>query len=381
MNTVLSIALLSIAALTSASAFQARTSTDRTYFTWLLLLSLLVGIQSTLQAAFLNLNVTLDFHFFGTVLTGLLLLGYGWFVPGLGGASDFFRVLTVITRTLMILSFVVLFLRPDLAFKGTRFIGTFKHIPYMVTCAQIALMVETGNLVTAGEKWAEKLRAFAFLLLATAAILLTGTRSATLAAIAFLALAYWKSPALSERSAWIRQASGYLAVVFVLTLGPFVYQELESFLRGQSAFALRTAQDGISSRFEEIERGWASFTKEPWLGHGLLFRFGSQALDEAFSYNSFRDPHNIFVSAGVIGGWPMLVFVGIGVLVLSWSYFRELMRPVRSMVEFQHALIVAFMVSVIPILVVYHMHFSLGGLADRMYWLFIGGAFRWRKEG
>lgn len=371
MNSVLSVLLIAIAAAAYMKT-PSLTHTEKVYLTGLGLFSLLIVTQAALQAAFVDLNVPIDFHLAGVALTGFLIFGYGWILPGLGSRREFFEILTAVTRIFMLLSLFVLAVSPGAAFKGTRFIGAFKQIPYMVTCAQVALLVETANLFGGDENVRRKRVAGFFCALAFVAIVLTGARSAFLAALGFLAMAYWKAPALSEKSLWSKRTALYVASVFALTVGPFAAQALVGFMRGETSFGMRVAQDGVASRVEEVERGWISFEQEPWFGHGLLYRFGSPSLEDAGSYNSFRDPHNLFVSAGVIGGWPMLAFIGLALLTLCWALGLRIAQPVATGADYRRVLLTCFLISHLPILIVYHMHLSLGGLADRMYWLTLG---------
>ena len=380
-NSAASVALLAIAIRMRwrldvpfmSPAEQAASGRAKGYWSFLVLLVLTLLTQAAFQASFLELNVSTGVHVVGVVLTILLVIGYGIVVPALGSTERLFSILLWVTRIGLALSFLILLVKPGLAFKGSRFIGTFKHIPYMVTCAQIAMMVEAYSLFAAPAR--HKLVSVFFIGASFAALLLTGTRSALIGGVIFMALACWKWPIRTSTATWGRRAAGYLAVIFALTLGPYAYVEGEAFLKGQSSFALRPAQDGIASRLEEVERGLAMFEKEPVFGHGLLHRFGSESLESAGSYNSFKDPHNLFVSAGVIGGWPLIVWTMLAGIFLVWTLMSRLTNSVTSLADYRLTLICAYLLSHLPILVIYHMHLSLGGLADRIYWLFFGFVF------
>jgi hypothetical protein len=101
-----------------------------------------------------------------------------------------------------------------------------------------------------------------------------------------------------------------------------------------------------------------------------MHRFTSDSLESAGGYNSYRDPHNIFASAGVIGGWPMVVFTFIASFALLYHLLSWL--KISESGRFLESLAAIYLFSSLPILFIYHIHLSLGGLADRMYWLFLG---------
>lgn len=372
-NSILSMILLGALVVVAFPRALPANFTDRSYLSVVLVFALLLGVQSLLQSAFVPLNVELWMHLTGLVLTVALLFGYGWLLPRVGDLEFLFSLLTWLTRGLLLFSLVVLVLRPEFAFKGTRFVGVFKHIPYMVTCGQLALLAEWHNLAV-GRGW-RRAGAVFFMLLAFFALALTGTRSAVLCALVFMALATVRWPVRGRTPTWARRCAVYLGVVFMVTLGPFAAAEVESLLKGESSFLRRPAQNGIASRLEEVQRGLATFEESPYLGSGLLHRFGSESLESAGSYNSFRDPHNILVSAGVIGGWPFLIAVGLGLAALTVFLVKEIFTRVRDIGDYRLALLDIYLFSHLPILFVYHLHLSLGGLADRIYWLFLGCVF------
>lgn len=370
-NSVLAALLLGLLMFQPGRPFlRARGMSEKVYGSFLIMTVLLLWGLSLLQMTFLDVEATKPMQIGALILTTLLVWGYGWALPQFRDLRRLFEVVTWATRVLLLLSFVFLILRPDVAFKGSRFIGIFKHIPYMVTCGQLSLLVEWQNLVLfkdARRRWA-----IGFLVLALISLVLTGTRSAALCGLLFLAIAAWKWPVFNESMKWTRRGVAYLAVIFGVTLGPFAYAGLKSLMTGETSFGLRTAQDGIASRMEEIERGLEIYNESPHLGHGLLHRFASDSLEKAGSYNSFKDPHNLFISAGVIGGWPFLVWIFLGFIVLAVYLLRKLSFRVKTVADYQLILLSAYLFSHLPILFVYHMHLSLGGLADRMYWLILG---------
>ncbi|RYZ66184.1 MAG: hypothetical protein EOP09_13080 [Proteobacteria bacterium] len=118
---------------------------------------------------------------------------------------------------------------------------------------------------------------------------------------------------------------------------------------------------------EEVERGWEYFQTSPIIGRGLLSKFSGKDDLDVSSYNSFKDPHNIFASAGVVGGWPFIVWTLCFVILLMALAARALISENNAMHVFA-----IYAITQIPILIIYHWHLSLGGLADRVYWLMFG---------
>jgi O-antigen ligase len=102
---------------------------------------------------------------------------------------------------------------------------------------------------------------------------------------------------------------------------------------------------------------------------GLLYKFLNKKEEgiEVESYNSFKDPHNLFVSAAVIGGHPLFVLAILGYLLMIIGAIKGLNQN-----EPNRQIIGLFLLSHLPVFVIYHAHFSLGGMADRIYWLVFG---------
>jgi hypothetical protein len=251
-----------------------------------------------------------------------------------------------------------------MAFKGNRFIGVFKHIPYMVTCASV------GSIFLL-KLWPLCKTIFERSLLASAhlacfvALFLTGTRSALFAVLiaSILVFAFFPSRNLNFRMARVL-ISGLFATLVIL-FGSTAMQFTQDLLTGEVALGARDAQDGVSDRLDEVYRGLEILEKSPHLGMGLLSKFGGESAEEAVgSYNSFQDPHNLIISSAVIGGWPLAIVRGVGFLVLCAGSLRTLwLGNVSELV------LAAYLLSHAPILFIYHAHLSLGGLADRLYWL------------
>ena len=157
-------------------------------------------------------------------------------------------------------------------------------------------------------------------------------------------------------------------VSFVL-IGAPTSQFMYEVSTGKTGFGLRKAQDGVQTRTEEVTRGWSMFEKSPYFGLGLLYKFLNNSKEgiEVESYNSFKDPHNFFVSAAVIGGIPLLIYAIIGYLLMIFGTIKGL-----TQIDPNRIIIGLFLLAHLPVFIIYHAHFSLGGIADRLYWLMFG---------
>jgi len=118
---------------------------------------------------------------------------------------------------------------------------------------------------------------------------------------------------------------------------------------------------------EEVTRGLDMFHKSPYLGSGLLYKYIGDDGVMVDSYDSYKDPHNLFVSAGVIGGWPLVILSIIGYSMIVLATIKALLQKGEHVTTLG-----LFLIAHLPVFVIYPAHFSLGGMADRMYWLVFG---------
>lgn len=237
----------------------------------------------------------------------------------------------------------------------------------MVSCATMAcfavfyfIFAKKMSRLQLGFNWLSFALAF-FLLL------LTGTRS-SLAAVAlglFLAMFIFGSKTDGTRMLKFALAlTGFLVVIF---FGNSLSQFAIAVARGEESIGQRAAQNGIESRMQEVERGFAIFEKDQWLGQGLLSKFSSGNEADVSGYNANKDPHNIFISAGVIGGWGFIVITLIAFVAVGLAALKSL-RSKSDAIK----LLAIYVLTHLPILFIYHIHLSIGGIADRIYWMAFG---------
>ncbi len=288
-------------------------------------------------------------------------------IPSELSVAKFINYTQKISVFLCYVSLALLVIAPAMTFKGGRFIGVFKHIPYMVTVATLASIFLIYELFAKENSRPRKIYLLVSVAVAMAALILTGTRSALFAVVLSYFLAFLFFPARKAASQFIKVSVAFSLVIAILLFGQSVSNYALEIVRGESAVGLRAAQDGVASRFSEFERGYEIFSKNPIIGQGLLSKFGEINETEVGQYNANKDPHNILVSAGVIGGigFIAIVFIGFaGLIAVSFQKLRS------APPEFK--ILAIYILTHIPILFIYHVHLSLGGMADRFYWIVIG---------
>ncbi|WP_413559909.1 O-antigen ligase family protein [Bdellovibrio sp. HCB209] len=336
------------------------------YKLFVFFLMIVLAVQTLLQVHYVNPDESAVMQI-GAMLVSLFMVGiYGLIIPSLWNVQDFLRFVQRWTGALVLLSLVVLIVSPGAAFKGGRFIGVFKHIPHMVTCATIAFVFTLGTFL-ADHKLKHKIWNGLILLASFFAIILTGTRSSAAAAMFAFVVTLILHETRTTKGRMFKFAVVSFLISFTVFFGVQSYELAHDIATGQTSLGGRHAQDGVASRWEEVERGAEIFKQEEWLGHGLMSKFASGNDVDVSNYNSFKDPHNIFISAGVVGGWPLLILAAIALGFMTIGSLKALKS--FSIAKRQVAI---YLLAHIPILVIYHIHLSIGGMADRMYWMVFG---------
>ncbi|MFM6927694.1 MAG: O-antigen ligase family protein [Bdellovibrio sp.] len=336
------------------------------YKLFVFFLMITLAVETLLQAHYVNPDESVTMQLGAMSASLFMVVVYGLIIPSLWNVRDFMNYVQRWTGALVLLSLMVLILHPSAAFKGGRFIGVFKHIPHMVTCATTAFVFSLGTFLS-NDKLKHKIWSILVLFSSFTAIIFTGTRSSAGAAM----FAFLLTMILHEAQTNKGRIFKFSAIAFVLIFSAFFGGQTYEFARGvatgQNSLGARQAQDGVASRWEEVERGTDIFMEHPWLGHGLMSKFASGSDVDVSNYNSLKDPHNIFVSAGVVGGWPLLVLAAMALGFMTIGSLKALKSfdiPKRQ--------VAIYLISHIPILVIYHIHLSVGGMADRLYWMVFG---------
>lgn len=329
--------------------------------------SLYLILVTLLQCFFVNPDESFILQMASAFMAVFTLYLYGRVIPTSYPPEKFLKSVKLITVFLCWVSLALLFLSPATSFKGTRFIGAFKHIPHMVSCATLACFAIYYSI------FVQKISRFRLavnyfnLLLCFSLLVLTGTRSALAAVLVGFVLCLLFFPSGSWLNRFIKVSMSATAFLVVMFFGHPIADYLVQVVRGEQAIANRAAQDGFKSRLEEIERGFVMFEKNRWLGQGLLMKFSTGQEADISGYDANKDPHNIFVSAGVIGGWGFVLLCTLGYFALALATLKTLFSKNQAM-----RLIAIYMLTSLPIILIYHVHLSLGGIADRVYWIVIG---------
>lgn len=292
---------------------------------------------------------------------------YGRVIPSVVNVELFFKIIKKTSIILCWCSLIALIFTPGTSFKGGRFIGVFKHIPYMVTLSTVACTFLVYDLIYFNHTRRYKLISLFNFLVAFLLLILTGTRSALFAVLLSYFMAIIFFPAKKPTTQFLKVSLASTVLLASLLFGAQVVDYTVGLIRGENSIGLRAAQDGVDSRIDEVKRGFETFSKSPFIGQGLLSKYGQINESEVGQYNANKDPHNIFVSAGVIGGLGFVFIITMGLLGLLYVC-KNTIRS--SMPELK--ILSIYLITQIPILVIYHVHLSLGGMADRLYWLIIG---------
>ncbi len=341
------------------------------YKTYIYSLIAVLTIQTLFQITLVNIGNSVLIQIAGLGMAILLILLYGIVIPTLFDLKKFVSYTTQISVFLVITSFLCLPLFLGEMFRGGRFTGFFKHIPHMVSATTAAFIFFFPNLFN-DKKWTLKnntpLKLIAILVLGLS-VLLTSTKAAfgTIAITTFVGIFLFGSKKRAVRLFKFSFLSCFL--VSTLLIGAPTTEFMYNVTTGKTSFGLRKAQDGVETRMEEVTRGWSMFEKSPYFGLGLLYKFLNNKEEgiEVESYNSFKDPHNLFVSAAVIGGYPLFVYAIFGYVMMIFGAIKGLNQDDPNI-----QVLGLFLLSHLPVFVIYHAHFSLGGMADRIYWLVFG---------
>lgn len=330
------------------------------------LLAVVLSLQTLFQMIFLNSENSVWMQGAALAFALLLIFVYGVIIPAVLKPEEFFGLVLKTSVFLTLFSLVLWLINAPGIYKGNRFIGTFKHIPHMVTCSTIASIFYLPKLFDFSVGFFRRLFRGGIFLLLIFAIVLTGTRTSILAAgLAFL-IGIFILQKGSARAQLFRILMAGIFVSFFTFFGAETYDYLRGLAKGEVSLGQREAQDGFASRWEEVERGLEIAQESPHIGLGLLSKFNSSEDASVETYNSFKDPHNIFVSALVIGGWPLAVVTFLGLAGLFFGAIKGLrLSP-------QVSIVALYLLTHLPILIIYHWHFSIGGLADRFYWMAFG---------
>lgn len=329
----------------------------------------ILSIQTLFQIAMVNITYSATMQLGGLIMAIAVTSIYGVFIPALLPLDRMVYFTKRFAVTLVFISLILLPVLSPFMFRGGRFIGVFKHIPHMVSASTFAFIFFLPSVFNYRSfTWKKNnILNIIGLILIFFAVILTATKAALITCLisVFGAILIYGSKKRSVRMFKFFFIGSL--TTFLVTVGPSVANFAYDVATGQKGFGMRPAQDGIESRLEEIHRGWGLFQQSPTFGQGILYKFMNAEGVDVQGYNSFKDPHNLFVSAGVIAGWPFLIFSVLAYLAMVAGTLKGLANH-----NLNHQMMALFLLSHLPVFLIYHVHLSLGGLGDRMYWLVFG---------
>ncbi len=346
-----------------------RIATSKTYLAFTIILLLTLAVQTISQIIFVNVSFSPWLQLSGFFMAFILITMYSLIIPNLFPIEKAIYWIRNFSVGLVLLSLLLLPLFYPSFFKGGRFIGVFKHIPHMVSASTFAFIFLIRDVFRPRPVWTRmrrNLNIFALFLIAIA-IIMTSTKAAFVTMVMTFLSSLFLFPTLRKSIALFKVTFLLVFSLGILLFGGPATNLFYEITTGKRSFGMRKAQNGIKTRLEEVYRGLEYFQQEPLLGRGLLYKFMSGKGIKVSGYNSFKDPHNLFVSAGVIGGWPLLILSIVGYLLMIYGAINGMLSS-----SFDIRVMGIFLFSHLLVFIIYHAHFSLGGLGDRMYWLVFG---------
>ncbi len=343
--------------------------TSKTYSCYLLVLGVTLGIQTIFQIIFVNVSFSPLLQLSGYFMALILILLYSVIIPNIFPVEKAVFWIRNLSVGFVLFSLILLPFFFPFFFKGGRFIGVFKHIPHMVSAATFAFIFLIRDVLRPNLSWGRLRRNFNItsLLLCGVAIILTSTKAAFVTMIMTFLAAIFLFPSKRRSLKLFKIIFLILATLTIAIYGGEGVGILYDVTTGKKSFGMRKAQNGIQTRLEEVYRGLEYFQEEPLMGRGLLYKFMSAKGIKVSGYNSFKDPHNLFISAGVIGGWPLLILSIVGYILMLFGAINGMFSKSYDLRIFG-----IFLFSHLLVFIIYHAHFSLGGLGDRMYWIAFG---------
>ena len=243
----------------------------KTYSFYIFILSLYLFTITNLQILFLSTTESWWMQLTACMMSLFTIYLYGKILPTKISAESFIKMTQQYCITLCWLSLGLLFLSPSTSFMGGRFIGIFKHIPHMVSVSTIGFIFSLYFLFCIDQNRIQKIYLYLSLLCSCVLLILTGTRSALAAVAMAMLLSFILFRSKSVAGQFFKVSIMIFLILFSLVFGNDISNYAVQLARGEKSVGLRAAQDGLTSRWDEVLRGYESFQEQPWLGSGILF--------------------------------------------------------------------------------------------------------------
>ncbi len=343
------------------------TTQSRLFRFFVVLSSLYLLFITWMQIIFQIGDESIAFQVIACLMSVFTIYLFGRVIPTTLKPVVFLKEVKKWSVVLSWLSLIALIVFSGTSFKGGRFIGIFKHIPHMVSIATFACCFLMYDFFILNQTKKQRFFSILSFLCAFFVLVLTGTRSALAGVMMTAVISIIIFPSKNPATKILKTSVAISAILVGLFFGDDIIDYTIQVVRGEQSVGLRAAQDGIASRAEEIERGYKIFEAHQWLGLGLLSKFGSTDEKQVGNYNANKDPHNLFISAGVVGGWGLIALTAFGFFALMLASFKSMLSKNPAI-----QILAIYMLTQIPIIFIYHIHLSMGGIADRIYWIIFG---------
>lgn len=350
--------------LNRAEGFQVQ---SRMYRFYIVLSSLFLLFITLMQIIFQIGTESILYQLIACFFAIFTIYFFGRVIPTTVAPIQFLSIVKKTTVILCWISLLALIVFSGTSFKGGRFIGIFKHIPHMVSVATIACSFLIYDLFVQPLSRRQRILSWLSFICGFFLLVLTGTRSALAAVLLTVILATIRFPSGNPATKMLKTSLAVTSLLVGLFFGEKIIDYAIEVVRGEESIGLRAAQDGIAARADEIERGYKMFQQNEWLGLGLLSKYGSTDEKSVGNYSANKDPHNLFISAGVIGGWGLVTLTAFGFLSMILASLKSLLSKDKAL-----QVIAIYVLTQIPIIFIYHIHLSMGGIADRIYWIVFG---------
>ena len=352
-------ATLSLLCLSSILLFQNREkfSANKAYFI------LMVSIAGLLLAQMFFRNHI--FEILGVMSTLNLLFIFGLVIPRFLPLNLFRKLLGNLLTISIVSSLLLIFIEERTV--GGRFQGVFIDPSIMSSVSAIGF-VFFGTLAIAKQKWS----LFALTCLSLLLIFYAGGRSSLIGAVTTI-LFFLLFTGVQLSSFWVFARKW--GRVFLLPVSPVALWFLYNLGTGKITFHTRShITNGFADRWQHWKHGIERIYDNLILGDGVLTKFKSNGEIAINLFSEGRDPHNVLVYAGNVGGVGLVLLIGIFLVKL----LLFAIKAIRSS-DLNLNLIGCCMISFIIVMPFGGSLFSLASLSDRLFWVVSGYLFLYLK--
>jgi len=290
----------------------------------------------------------------------MLIFAFGVIFPK---ALPIDRFMIILRRSLMfsgISSLLLLLSGIGNIYEGGRFSGIFTDSIIMTQVASIGIIVFAIHSLER-KSLSSVLMSMVYFLL----VIMAGSRTSLMVSIGGILIYF----ILAYKPQVKNLIIGKPVIIFIIVmLFPFISQIAAGMLTGEIGIGTRKEiTNPIDDRLLHWRYGIKRIQESPFLGYGVLTKYEYNGVYSLDSFNEMNDPHNMFIYAGQVGGWPLIV--------LFMAFYFLLIKKVLYGLLSTHSSVKAIAIVVLLFLAMFFAGgslFSLGSLMDRFFWLFVG---------